>query len=138
MVASDRVWLAGKEIFLQNGFVEIDQSPPSFQLLVNRFDSGPLPVLPKDWESRQAKFGAGLSVIRTPQCPYIEDAVQKAIEAAEERGIPVRVVEYHSAQEVQEHSPTPYGVFGIVRDGRLLSYYYVLPKDFDKVLSATP
>jgi hypothetical protein len=74
MVASDGVWLAKKDIFLKHGFVEVAQAPPSFSLLVQRFDNAPLPTFPNDWEARQARFGAGLTVIRTPQCPYIEDA----------------------------------------------------------------
>ena len=35
-------------------------------------------------------------------------------------------------QEVQEQSPSPYGVFGIVLNGRLLSYHYLQGKDFDQ------
>jgi len=30
-----------------------------------------------------------------------------------------------------------YGVFGIVLDGRLFSYHYLLPKDFEKLLRET-
>lgn len=136
MVASDRVWLAGKEIFLKNGFVEISQAPPSFQLLVHRFDSGRKPAFPTDWEARMERFGGGITVIRTPQCPYIENGTQAVLEAAQARGIPAKVVEFQSAREVQELSPSPYGVFGILYDGKLLSYHYLLPKDFDKLLNA--
>ncbi len=52
MVTSDSVWLAGKEIFLRNGFEEVDQAPPSFRLLVHRFGSAPEPAFPHDWEAR--------------------------------------------------------------------------------------
>jgi GNAT superfamily N-acetyltransferase len=134
MVSSNRVWLAGKKLFLQNGFVEVDQAPPSFQLLVHRFGSGPEPAFPKDWEARQARFGPGLTVVRTPQCPYIENGTQEVLQMAQEKGIPARVVELGSAQEVQETSPSPYGVFGIVLDGRLFSYHYLMPRDFEKLL----
>lgn len=133
MVASDGVWLAKKDIFLKYGFVEVAQAPPSFRLLVQRFDDAPLPTFPIDWEARQARFGAGLTVVRTPQCPYIEDAVTAALEFAAEKGIPSKVVTLQSAQDVQENSPSPYGVFGIVMDGKLLTYHYLLRKDFDKL-----
>jgi GNAT superfamily N-acetyltransferase len=134
MVSSDRVWLAGKQLFLRNGFVEVDQAPPSFQLLVHRFGSGPEPAFPQDWEARQARFGPGLTVVRTPQCPYIENGTEQVLQIAQEKGIPARVVELTSAREVQETSPSAYGVFGIVLDGRLFSYHYLLPKDFEKLL----
>jgi N-acetylglutamate synthase-like GNAT family acetyltransferase len=142
-VATERVWMAKKDIFIKHGFVDVDQAPPSFHLLVYRFDdlvasaaAAPLPAFPTDWEMRQARFGAGLTVIRTPQCPYIEDAVNGVLQSATEHGIPAKVVELHSAQEVQELSPSPYGVFGIVLDGQLLAYHYLLPKDFEKLLPA--
>jgi len=135
-VATDRVWMAKKDIFLKHGFVEVAQAPPSFHLLVARFDdSTPLPTFPTDWEARQSRFGPGLTIIRSSQCPYIEDAVLGAVQAAQKHGIPAKVVEFQSAREVQEYSPTPYGVFGIVLDGKLLAYHYVNPKDFEKYLS---
>ena len=134
MVASDGVWLAGKQIFLQNGFVKVDQAPPAFHLLVHRFRPAPDPAFPTNWEARQARFGPGLTVVRTPQCPYIEDGAAEAVEIAREKGVPARVVELHSAQEVQESSPSPFGVFGLVLDGRLLSYHYLLRKELEKRL----
>ncbi len=134
-VATDRVWMAKKDIFLKLGFVEVDQAPPAFHLLTYRFDdSAPLPAFPTDWEARQARFGAGLTVIRTPQCPYIEDAVNAVLQSAAEHNIPAKVVELRSAQEVQALSPSPYGVFGVVFDGKLLTYHYLLPKEFEKLL----
>jgi len=75
MVSSDETWLAKKRFFLRHGFEQVDQVPPSFQLLVQRFDTtAPLPSFPHDWDSRQATFGAGPTVVRAPQCPYIEAA----------------------------------------------------------------
>jgi L-amino acid N-acyltransferase YncA len=138
MVASDGVWLARKDIFLKHGFVEVAQASPSFSLLVQRFDDAPLPTFPTDWEARQARFGAGLTVIRTPQCPYIEDATTIALELAAEKGIPSQVVTFQTAQELQENSPSPYGVFGIVLDGQLLAYHYLQRKDFDKLAPHLP
>jgi hypothetical protein len=35
---------------------------------------------------------------------------------------------------VQEQSPSAYGVFGTVLDGKLLAYQYLLEKDFDRLL----
>lgn len=135
MISSERIWLAGKQIFLQNGFIEQDQAPPTFQLLVHQFDSGTPPHFPHNWEERQAHFGEGLTIIRTSQCPYIPDAVLEAQIIAQARGIPARLVEFQSAQEVQDYSPSPYGVFGLVYNGRLLSYHFLGSKGFDKYLS---
>jgi len=142
MLTSDRNWLAGRDIFTRNGFTEVDSAPPSFQLLVTRFGSDPStllrtglePGLPKNWDERARAFGPGLTVIRTAQCPYVENATNAILDFAKERSIKAKVVEFKTAQEVRERSPSAYGVFGTVLDGRLLAYYYLLPKGFDKLI----
>ncbi|MBI5934276.1 MAG: GNAT family N-acetyltransferase [Chloroflexi bacterium] len=134
MLTSDHTWLAGKDIFERNGFTEAASALPSFQLMATRFGSGKGPSLPKNWEERAQAFGSGLTVVRTPQCPYIENGASGILSFAEARGIPTKVVEFQSAREVQERSPSAYGVFGTVLDGRLLAYQYLLEKDFEKLL----
>jgi GNAT superfamily N-acetyltransferase len=142
MLTSSHTWLVGKEIFERNGFTEAASAPPSFQLMVKRFGSahsttlraGPGPALPTDWDDRARAFGRGLTVIRTSQCPYIENGTNAILSFAEARGIKSRVVELRTAKEVQERSPFAYGVFGTVLDGRPFAYPYLLEKDFDKLL----
>ena len=134
MLTSERVWLVDKKIFLNNGFEPVGQAPPAFQLLAARSGAGPEPYLPQNWEERAQAFGPGLTVIRTPQCPYIENGTNDLLEFARERGIPARTVELTSAREVQERSPSAYGVFGSVLDGRTLAYHYLLRKDFEKLM----
>lgn len=136
MVTSDRVWLAHKPIFVRNGFSEVETAPPCFQLMVYRFDQdAPLPSFPQDWEARAREFGPGMTVLRTPQCPYIENAVNELIDLAREYGLQARVVELRTAGEVQERSPSPYGIFGVTLDGSLFSYHYLLRKDIEKLMA---
>jgi len=47
-------------------------------------------------------------------------------------------VTFQSAQSLQENSPSPYGVFGIVLDGQLLAHHYLQRKDFDKLALHLP
>jgi len=132
MVTSRRVWLAGPELLLKHGFEPVDEAPPAFQLLVKKFREAPSPTLPRDWDERARRFGTGLTIICSDQCPYIHEAVNSIWETGREAGIETRVVELKSAQEVQELAPSAYGTFGIVYDGALVSYYN-LPRD--KLLS---
>lgn len=92
MLTSDRTWLAGKDIFESNGFVEAGSAPPSFHLMVLRFGSASAPSLPHNWEERARAFGRGLTVIRTPQCPYIENGARDILTFAKEKGIRARTV----------------------------------------------
>jgi len=130
MVTSSGVWLADKDLLLKHGFEIVDRVPPHFSLLVKRFDSStPLPTFPKNWTRRCQQYPSGLTVFRTDQCPYIVDATNMLLEGATALGIGSRVVELTRAQEVRKQSPTPYGVFGVVYEGKLLSYHYLLKKD---------
>ncbi len=134
ILTSEAVWLVGKRFLLKHGFQPVDQAPPSFHLLVKQFEPGLLPSLPHDWDERSGRYGAGLTVVQTDQCPYIPDATRAVLEVAEARGLAARVVGLSSSQQVRECAPSPYGVFQIVYDGRLLSYHYLLPKDLEKRL----
>jgi GNAT superfamily N-acetyltransferase len=134
MVTSSKPWLAGSQLLLKHGFERVDEAPPSFELLVKRFDDAPLPSFPTDWESRLAQCGPGLTVVRSDQCPYMEDATNTILDFGRSRGIETRVMEFKTPREVQDRSPTAYGTFAVVHDGQLLSYYYMLPKDLQKSL----
>lgn len=133
MLTSDRVWLADSRLLLQNGFTIVEQQPP-FSLLVKKFKKAPDPALYSDWPQRSSRYKKGLTVFRSDQCPYIEDAAGTVREAAEEKSIPYREVVLNSARQVQEQAPSPYGVFSIVYNGKLLSYHYMLPKDLMALL----
>jgi L-amino acid N-acyltransferase YncA len=137
MVASSRPWLADKRLLLKHGFESVDEAPPTFELLVHRFGDAKLPEFPKDWETRLSRHGSGVIVFRSDQCPYIEDAANAVLEGARELGLGARVVELGNCEEVQNLSPSPYGVFGIVHDGRLVSYYYLLPKELPQRFSSS-
>jgi len=137
MVCSDGNWLAGKKLFLHNGFVPVDQAPPAFQLLVQRFGSAPEPGFPQDWQERLDSYGSGLTIVRTDQCPYIENASAGCLQSAGRLGIATRVVQMVSARQVQETAPCAYGAFGIVYNGRLLGYHYLDEERLKKALDST-
>ena len=122
MVTSRRPWLAGSGLFLRHGFEPTGAASPSFELLVRSFGDAPLPNFPSDWDRRLGQYGHGLTVVRSGQCPYLDNGAQAALAAASEMGVPAQVVELATAQQVQHSAPSAYGVFGIVYDGKLLTY----------------
>ncbi|RPJ62150.1 MAG: GNAT family N-acetyltransferase [Acidobacteria bacterium] len=129
MVTSEGNWLISKKLLLGHGFQSVDEAAPSFELLVNKFDGGPAPSFPADWEARAKRFGEGLTIIRSDQCPYLGDAVNFATETAREKGMSARVVELTSAREIQERAPSPYGVFTVLLNGQILTHHYLLKKE---------
>lgn len=133
MISSRGNWLANERIFLQNGFERIDTAPPGFSLLLRRLEDGVTPAFPHDWEARLASFGSGATVVYTDQCPYMPDAVQHALDTFEKRGIEAKVVKLETSAEARAKSPTPYGVFALVVDGKLLTYHYIGRKELRKL-----
>jgi predicted DNA-binding transcriptional regulator YafY/GNAT superfamily N-acetyltransferase len=124
IVTSERPWATGRKLFQKRGFERVDTAPPVFELWVKRLADAEPPSFPSDWEQRLARHGAGLTVFRSDQCPYIEHATAAALESARDLDIPAKVVELKTAKEARRLSPFPYGVFGIVYNGELLTYYY--------------
>jgi ribosomal protein S18 acetylase RimI-like enzyme len=136
MVTSEGNWLVGKKLLLSRGFKSVNRAPPGYELLAKDIGPAPPPLFPTDWDRRAASFGEGLTVVRTDQCPYLDDAVNTTLEAGRERGLKVRAVELSSAREVRERAPSPYGVFSIVVDGEVLSHYYQPKKKLNELLDA--
>ncbi len=122
MVSSSSTWLAKKGFFMRHGFQVADQAPPGFELLVKSYGEAPMPSFPQDWDSRLKRLPTGLVVYYSGQCPYHDMFVSSLGNAASQLGLPAEMVELKTAQETQAVSPSAYGVFGVVLDGRLLSY----------------
>jgi GNAT superfamily N-acetyltransferase len=134
MVTSPHTWLAGSELFSKKGFECVDEAPPSFELMVKRFGKAPLPRFPRDWVKRSRKLASELTIVRTDQCPYIEDATRIVVEAAQEKGIDARVVSYEKSRDARARSPSAFGTFGIVCKGELMSYHYLTKKQLHEEL----
>ena len=128
-------WLVGKDILERRGYESVDQAAPGFDLMLKEFAPGPAPRLCGGWEQKAAAMQPGLAVLRSAQCPYLEDAAAHAKAAAEELGLAFSDRVITSASELRVLSPTPYGVFALAHDGRLLASHYLLKKDILKALA---
>jgi len=134
MLTSEGNWLAGQDLLLHHGFRAVAQALPSFRLMALKFDDAPSPALWDNWEQKAKKFPRGLTVFRSDQCPYIDDATQLAVDTAKKLGVEHRTVELKTCEDVRNLSPSPFGVFSIVYNGKLLSYHYLLEKELLELL----
>jgi GNAT superfamily N-acetyltransferase len=128
VLTSERPWLAGKQFFVKHGFEVADEFPP-FMLMAKRFGDAEWPSLPSDFGERPARYGKGLTIVRSDQCPYVDAAARVAMHAAQELGIGANLVELQSPEDVRNLSPSPYGVFGIVYSGKLVTYHYLAEQE---------
>ncbi|MBI5548354.1 MAG: GNAT family N-acetyltransferase [Deltaproteobacteria bacterium] len=129
MIASEGNWLAGRTLLERQGFESVDEAGPSYSLMIKAFKRGPLPSFPRNWDERLRRLGKGVTVVRTDQCPYLDDAARHVLEVCAKLKKKARVLELGSAREVHEAAPSPYGTFAIVDDGRLVADTFVLEKD---------
>jgi hypothetical protein len=133
VVTSKANWLLGGKLLNKYGFDTVDQAAPSFDLMVKPFGKGALPSFlnSKSCLKRHAK---GLVVFRSDQCPYLDDASRNAKEVADEMGIDCKIIQHKNCRDVQQNSPSAYGVFNLVYNGELLSYHYLTRKELQKRL----
>lgn len=129
-IVSDGPWMAGKEVFLKNGFESIAEAD-RFQLIVHRLMEGPAPRF-RDVRGHATK-SPGLHLLYADQCPMLAKSVNDLSEAAAEHGLKLKVTVLETAREAQA-APSYYGVFNLVWNGRVLSDHYVSRRRFENLL----
>jgi len=127
---SDGTWMAGKEIFLHNGFTKTAERD-RFELVVYRLREGAEPRF-RDIDSNRASY-RGLHIVYSDQCPMLLKSVNDLSQMAAEYGLNLRVTVLKSAREAQ-NAPSYYGAFSLLWNGRLLSDHYVSKGRFRNIL----
>jgi hypothetical protein len=128
--------MAGKEIFIKNGFTVVDKAPPDFELLTYKFDQkAPSPKFKKGLERRPREYGQGLTIIRADQCPYTVKNVREIVETAEKTyGLTPKLVELKNCKDAQ-NSPCAFGSFCIVYNRIVIAYHPISSKRFANIMS---
>ena len=137
-MVSDGPWMAGKEVFLNNGFRSVGAAD-RFQLVIHRLRAGPEPCF-RDISGNANQF-RGLHMVYCDQCPMLSKSVNDLSEMAAENGLELKITRLNSAREAQ-NAPSYYGVFSLLWNGRLLSDHYVSKGRFkyllrDEILNET-
>lgn len=129
-MVSDGPWMAGKEVFLKNGF-QVVGTAGRFQLVARRLKDGPEPRFrPLGGNASRSR---GLRVVYCSQCPMLSKSVRDLSEVAAKHGLKLKVTELKSAREAQ-CAPSYYGVFNLLWNGRVLADHYVSGTRFKNIL----
>jgi len=136
VMVRDGPWMAGRRLFLANGFEVVDNAPPDYQLLALKFDRAAAnPAFKKDWDKKLEQYSNGLTIIRSSQCPHIAKFAAEITEAAEaEYAIRPTVVELESWRDAQ-NAPTPYAIFALIYNGRLLADHQISRTRFRNIMN---
>ncbi|MGD2110867.1 MAG: YoaP domain-containing protein [Phycisphaerae bacterium] len=119
-VTSKGTWMASSGLFLKHGFEVVDAAPPSYELLVKKIREGPVPAFRGGWDQRARRCGKGVVIFRSDQCPCIAGFTSDILEVCNRLGVSVRVKELKTCKQAQ-NAPSPYGIFNIVYNGRLIA-----------------
>jgi L-amino acid N-acyltransferase YncA len=120
VVTSSDAFMAGSDLFIKAGFVSVDRIPP-YELLVKKLQkTAPDPRFIVQRQRLLKRYEKGLTILAADQCPYVSKSVERIAEASRRLGLEPKVVRVGSAKESRE-LPTPYGVFSILYDGKLIA-----------------
>jgi N-acetylglutamate synthase-like GNAT family acetyltransferase len=131
VIASEGPFMANKELFLKNGFREV-QSSGVFTLLVKQLRKAAEPKF-KDCE-KQLSNHEGLTIVYSNQCPWVARFISELDEIIEKKGLKINVVELKTAEQAQD-APSIYAVFNLVNDGNLLAEHYISNTRFLNILN---
>jgi len=120
VVTSSDSFMAKRDLFIKAGFVSVDTSPP-YELLVKKLKrAAPDPRFIVDRERLLKRYKKGLTILAADQCPMVPKCVKDIAAMSRTLGLKAKVVQIKSAEASRE-LPTPYGVFSIIYDGKLIA-----------------
>lgn len=129
-------FMADSPIFLKNGFVKVDQALPDFELWVFKFESGsPNPEFIVNNEILQTEWSSGITIMRSPQCPYTEKNVNAIIETAEKKYHRITNVVDISDVKMAQNSPCAFGTFCIANNGKIISHHPISNIRFENIMN---
>ena len=129
-------FMAGKELFVKNGFEVVDKAPPDFELLVKKFNKNAFtPKFTGNWEKRLNQYGTGLTIIRADQCPYTVKNVKEMIETADKTyDIQPNIISLKNYEEAQ-NSLCAFGTFSMIYCGKVLAYHPISETRFTNIMN---
>ena len=129
-------FMADSKIFLKNDFQEVDKIKPDFSLLAYKFDEGAAsPAFKTDILENLDAYQEGLTIMRSPQCPYTEKNVNAIIDSAKRKfNINAELIDLQHAENAQQ-TPSPFGTFCIGYNGKVISHHPISNTRFENIMS---
>ena len=133
MVTSSDSFMARSDFFIKAGFIPVESSPP-YELLVKKLRrTAPDPRFIVDSERLLKRHKKRLTILAADQCPMVPKLVKDIAETSRTLGLEPRVIRVTSAKASRE-LPTPYGIFSIIYDGKLIAGRPVSATRFSNIM----
>lgn len=132
VVTRNGPFMAKSDIFLKNGFAVVDKAEPDFELLVLKFSKAATD--PKFRNMTATEYQDGLTIIRSPQCPYSEKNVNAILKTAKAMKIKSTLIDLKDSISAQK-APGPFGTFCIISNGEIISHHPISDTRFRNIIS---
>lgn len=134
VVTSADSFMAGSDVFLKAGFASVESLPP-YELLVKKLKkAAPDPRFSVERQRLLKQYKKGLTILAADQCPMVPKWVEEIAEVSRILGLEPKVVRVQSAK-VSRELPTPYGMFSILYNGKLIVDRPVGATKFSSIMS---
>ena len=135
VITSEGPFMAGKELFVKNGYNSVASVKPSFELMVKTFKSEPafVPKI-KDWEEQLTKY-QGLNIVYSKQCPWVVRFMEELDGFIKKEGLKVdlKITELKTPEQAQ-NAPSIYASFNLINNGKLLADHYISTTRFKNII----
>lgn len=131
VVASEGSFMAGKALFEKNGFIVVDQAKPSYSLLIKPKKEEDTPYF-TNWED-QLNNCQGVHMLYSDQCPWIVRFMNEVKPVIKQYNLDLTITKITKAEDVQQ-GPSVYGVFSLIKDGKLLADHYISLRRFENIV----
>jgi hypothetical protein len=130
VVTSDGPWMAGKKIFVKNGFKQIAKQG-RYELLIHQLRRGKLPSF-IDW-SKNKISSRDYIVTYANQCPMFAKCIPDLKSVAKIKNISLRFVELKISEDAR-NAPSGYGVMNIIKNQKVIADHYIIGRRFENIL----
>ena len=127
--AKKKGFLADPKYLRYKGFQVADESDTGIQLWYLPFGDREEPPRFKACAKHPQVTESGFVIYYSDQCPYTYYWVPRLMKAAEEHGVPLKVI-YIDSREKAQNAPSPVTNFALFRDGKFLSHEIQSEKKF--------
>lgn len=132
VITSKGAWIADWRLFEKNGFLKVDRRG-RFELLAKRWKNTASHPYLIDWTIQQKQY-KGWQLLYSDQCPWHEKSIHALCNAAKEYNIDLKITKISSCKEAKL-APSGFGVFNLLKDGRLLEDHYISETRFRNIMN---
>ncbi|MBT3363319.1 MAG: GNAT family N-acetyltransferase [Chloroflexi bacterium] len=132
VITSEGAFMAGKDLFLKNGFASIASAKPSFELMCKTIKEGPLPQF-RDWQKQLDSY-QGLNIVCSNQCPWVARFMSELDDTIKGMNLDIKIIELETAAQAQ-NAPSIYATFNMINNGKLLSDHYISNTRFMNIIN---